>query len=382
MTTTDRSTPPAMLTVHGWCAPAFEPLAAVLARTVAENPDGGAAVSVYHDGAPVVDLHAGATYRSDSRQLVFSVAKAVSAIAAHVAARRGDLDLDQPLGEYWPAFDRPATAAITSRTVLAHRAGLPAVDHPLTRARIADGALEQALEQQEPYWEPGTAHGYHTITFGTLLDGIFTRALGVTVGEYARRHLVDPLGLHLSFGVSAVGGDVLPVLARGSVVAELPNAGASSPGLLEAAGFGLLDDPTIFNDPPMCAVPFPAVGVVARAGDLARLLAATCSDVDGTRLLDPAGLDGMRATHSHGRDRVSTELSHFGAGVMLPSPRVPFLGPGSFGHDGHGGALVACLPEMTTTFAFTTDVLPRIGGANTGSLALLATLRHCLDHLA
>jgi len=88
----------------------------------------------------------------------------------------------------------------------------------------------------------------------------------------------------------------------------------------------------------------------------------------------------MRATHSSGRDQVSTEISHFGAGVMLPSPRIPFLGPGSFGHDGHGGALVACLPETTTTFAFTTDVLPRIGGASTGSLALLATLRHCLNY--
>jgi CubicO group peptidase (beta-lactamase class C family) len=381
MTTTDRSTPPTTLTVHGWCAPAFEPLAAVLARTVAENPQGGAAVCVHHDGAPVVDLHAGATYRSDSRQLVFSVAKAVSAVAAHVAARRGELDLDQPLGEFWPAFDRPATAAITCRTVLAHRAGLPAVDQPLTLVQIAGGELERALEQQEPYWEPGTAHGYHTITFGTLLDGIFTRALGVTVGEYARRHLVEPLGLHLSYGVPTIDGDVLPVLSRGSVAAELPDTGTGSSGLLEEAGFGLLDDPTIFNHPPMSAVPFPAVGVVARARDLARLMAATCGDVDGTRLLDAVALDGMRATHSAGRDRVSTEISHFGAGVMLPSPRIPFLGPGSFGHDGHGGALVACLPETATTFAFTTDVLPRIGGASTGALASLATLRHCLDHL-
>ena len=75
-----------------------------------------------------------------------------------------------------------------------------------------------------------------------------------------------------------------------------------------------------------------AVGVVARARDLARLLAATCGSVDRTRLLDAAGLDGTRATHSthsYGRDQVSTEMSHFGAGVMLPSPRIPFLGPGS-----------------------------------------------------
>jgi hypothetical protein len=143
-------------------------------------------------------------------------------------ADRGELDLDQPVAEYWPAFDRPATASITCRTVLAHRAGLPAVDRPLTHIQIAEGELERALERQEPYWEPGTAHGYHTITFGTLLDGIFTRAVGVSVGEYARRHIVDPLGLRLSFGVPAVDGDIQPVLFGGAMAVEQPDMATTS----------------------------------------------------------------------------------------------------------------------------------------------------------
>ena len=313
---------PLLHRIKGWCTPAFEPLAAIFARVLADVPGTGAALCVYHAGAPVADLHGGPSYRPDSRQLVFSVAKAVSAIAAHLAAAGGHLDLDRPLGRSGPSFRRAPTSKITTRTVLAHRAGLPTVDPPLTVPEILGGALERALERQEPYWEPGTDHGYHTITFGTLLDGIFRRVLGVTVAQYVEDTIVKPLGLHLSYGVPEVGTDnVLPVVSQGAVTVELPGPGPRSPGILDAAGLGLLDDPTIFNTPPLCAATFPAVSVVARARDLARLLAATCGDLDGVRLLDSATLEAMRTTQSSGRDRVSGEISHLrrrGGAALAP----------------------------------------------------------------
>lgn len=368
------------IVIGGTCAPEFEPVAAIFARVVAETPGGGAAVCVYRDGVPVVDLHGGPTYGPDSRQLVFSVAKAVSAIAAHVATERGELDLDQPVATFWPEFGRTGTRAITTRTVLAQRAGLPTVDKPLTVSAILGGGLEAALEQQEPYWEPGSDHGYHTITFGTLLDGIFQRVLGMTVGAYAHHTLAEPLGLRLSFGVPDGGvDDIVAVRTSGTATVTLPGADPTAGNLLAAAGFGLLDDPTVFNSAPLRAATLPAVSVVARARDLARLLAATLGPVDGVRILQPATLEDLRATQSQGRDRVTGEISHFGTGVMLPSPRIPFLGPGSFGHDGHGGCLAAAHPESRTAYAFTTDVVPRVGGASLGALTLMATLRHRLE---
>jgi CubicO group peptidase (beta-lactamase class C family) len=367
------------IVIGGTCTPEFEPVAAIFAKVLAETPGGGAAVCVYRDGVPVVDLHGGVTYGAGSRQLVFSVAKAVSAVAAHVAAERGELDLDRPLAAFWPAFRRSATEAITTRMVLAHRAGLPTVDRPLTRSAILSGGLEAALERQEPYWDPGSAHGYHTITFGTLLDGVFRRELSTTVSAYVGK-LTDPLGLRLSFGVPERGADdVVPVRRSGDATVTLPEADPNAGNLLVAAGFGLLDDPAAFNAAPLRSATMPAVSVVARARDLARLFAATLGPVEGVRILQPGTLDDLRTTRSHGRDRVTGEISHFGSGVALPSPRLPFLGPGSFGHDGHGGCLVAAHPDSRTTYAFTTDVVPRIGGASLGALTLMATLRHCLD---
>jgi CubicO group peptidase (beta-lactamase class C family) len=365
--------------VAGFCEPALSPVAGALARAVAEHPERGAAIAVYRDGVPVVDLRAGASYERDPRQLVFSAAKAVTAVAAQIAAERGELDLDQPVAEYWPAFRRAATRTITARTVLAHRAGLPAVDGPITVADVVGTGLEEALERQEPYWEPGSAHGYHTITFGTLVDGILRRAVGSTVAEYTIRHLTAPLGLSLAFG-EADAPDVAPVVSRGEAEIAMAASGVTPGGpLLDAAGFGLLTDPTVFNSGPLAGADLPAVGLVAHARDLARLLAATCGEVDGMRVLGPAGLAQLRRPYSVGIDRVSGEPSRFGAGVALPSPRLPFLGPGSFGHDGHGGCLVAAHPETATTVAFTTDALPRVGGASTGASALMATVRHCLE---
>ncbi len=236
------------------------------------------------------------------------------------------------------------------------------------------------MEQQEPYWEPGTDHGYHTITFGTLLDGIFQRVLGMAVGAYVQQSLVEPLGLALSFGVPDEGADdVVPVRTSGTVTVALPDADPNAGNLAALAGFGLLDDPTTFNVAPLRSATMPAVSVVARARDLARLLAATLGPVGGVRILEATTVDDLRATQSFDRDRVTAEISHFGSGVMLPSPRIPQLGPGSFGHDGHGGSLVVAHPESRTAYAFTADTVPRIGGASLGALTLLATLRHCLE---
>ena len=170
---------------------------------------------------PLWTLHAGATYRSDTRQLVFSVAKAVSAVAAHLAAERGELDLDQPIAEYWPAFNRPATASITCRTVLAHRAGLPAVDRPF-----------------DPYSDRGRRTGASAGTSGALL-GTRNRARlpHDHIRDSARWHLQPhprrhrrrvhpsprrPTRARLSFGVPAVTGDIRPVLSRGAIAAEQP----------------------------------------------------------------------------------------------------------------------------------------------------------------
>ncbi|WTT98031.1 beta-lactamase family protein [Streptomyces sp. NBC_00076] len=227
----------------------------MFARVVAEQGGGVAALAICLDGHPVVDLSYGGP--RGARYLLFSVSKGVSAIAAQHAHADGRLDLDAPICDVWPAMRRTATRRITTRHVLSHQAGLPLVDQELTVEDHVAGRLEAALERQEPYWEPGTKHGYHAITYGALLEGVFQRALGTSVAEYIHAHVRRPLGLDLTLGVPPSDNhDVLPLRTRSPMRTPLQSA---RPGLLfDAVGLGLLDDPSVFNQPDVLAAPWPA----------------------------------------------------------------------------------------------------------------------------
>ncbi|MCT9138571.1 serine hydrolase domain-containing protein [Streptomyces violarus] len=362
--------------VEGWARTPFEALADVFARVVAEQGGGAAALAIYLDGHPVVDLSHGGP--SDARYLLFSVSKGVSAIAAQHAHAGGQLDLDAPICDVWPAMRRTATRRITTRHVLSHQAGLPLVDQELTVEDHVAGKLETALERQEPYWEPGTKHGYHAITYGALLDGVFQRALGTSVAEYIHAHIRHPLGLDLALGVPPSDNhDVLPLRTRPPMRTPLQSARRGL--LFDAVGLGLLEDPSVFNRPDVLAAPWPATNLVASARDLARLYAAAVGPVDGVRLLDAEMSAALARTHSIGLDEVLGEPSHFGSGVQRPTARLPLLGPASYGHDGHAGSLALADPRFSVGMAFTTNVSPPVGGASAAALTLVAAARHCLN---
>lgn len=370
------------IVIHGTVAPQFEPLVPVLARALSDALHGGAAICAYHDGSVVADLYGGPTYGPDSRQLLFSVSKALTALSVHRACQDGLIDLDAPIYRVWPEFDRAETRGITTRMVLGHRAGLPAVRGKLRLEDIVNGRLEDELSRQEPYWEPGTAHGYHALTFGTLLDGILRRTCGKSVAEVAAGSIATPLQLRLQFGVGGpYAADVVPLQladpirwtgpATDEAAVELNAAAVIAPGdVNHALSYGALS-----------RAPVPAANGVGRARDLAKMLAATMGHIDGVRIVDEERLTDMCRTVSYGHDRVLGETTHFGGGVHLPSPRLSYFGPGSFGHDGYGGSIAGADIFTATSFAFITDVVPAVGGATCGAMALTATLRQCLHDI-
>lgn len=106
----------------------------------------------------------------------------MTAICAHQLVERGLLDLDAPVARYWPEFAAHGKDGIPVRWLLSHQAGLPAVRRPLPAAALYDwDAMTAALAAQEPWWEPGTGHGYHALTFGHLVGEVIRRASGRTV---------------------------------------------------------------------------------------------------------------------------------------------------------------------------------------------------------
>ena len=187
------------MSVEGSWSPAFTRVVTAFATAVTEVMPGGGALAVYVGGQVVVDVWAGiarpresAPWQADTLAVTFSCTKGLLASCLLLAAQDGDLDLDEPVAEYWPTL--AAGHQITPRLVLAHRAGLAALDVDLTREEALDGlAAVTALERQQPLWEPGTGHAYHAMTYGWLVAEILRRATGRPLADHLDRLFDHPV---------------------------------------------------------------------------------------------------------------------------------------------------------------------------------------------
>lgn len=364
--------PPELVPVSGSTEGAFEDVRESFTRLVAAQ-GGGAALSIVHHGRTVVDL-VGGDYAPDALQVLFSVSKAFAAVAAAHAAEAGLLDLDAPLGSYWPAFDRHGTADITARMVLSHRSGLAALDATMSLEQLLAHDDELAIESQEPYWTPGSAHGYHAFTFGTLVNGIFRHTAGTSVGAYFEA-LARPRGWELWLGVpDSVRDRIAPILYRRPRIsaARLQHVGMSP---IPAASTGVIARTIdLYNQPEFHGADWPSASGVGSARSLAAFFAAT---LDGS-VISPESLATMIATQARGFDVVLGLPMHYGSGMQLEFPVFPMLGPGSFGHEGAGGSAAFADTAFDAAVGFTTDTYPSVMGASPVLLALLPTIRKCL----
>ncbi len=169
--------------VFGACSPGLEGVREEFARNFAERGDIGAALCATVDGETVVDLWGGAAdaagarpWQRDTLVNVYSTTKGLTALCAHVLADRGQLDLDAPVAAYWPEFAAQGKADLPVRWLLSHRAGLIAPGEPLTTEEVYDWDRAcAALAATRPWWEPGTAAGYHGMTFGFLVGEVVRR---------------------------------------------------------------------------------------------------------------------------------------------------------------------------------------------------------------
>src|SRR2546421_234561 len=195
----------------GTCDPRFTSVRDAFDRNFNERGELGAALTVHVDGRVVADLWggwadqgAGRPWHPDTLVNAFSVGKGLIATCAARLAGQGRLDLDTTVAAYWPEFAAGGKDQITLRQLLSHQAGLPAVRRPLPPGAMLDWtAMAAALAPQEPWWEPGSGHGYHVNTFGFLVGEVIRRVTGATAGEYLRTEVAGPLGADVHIGLPA-----------------------------------------------------------------------------------------------------------------------------------------------------------------------------------
>ncbi|MFF4743817.1 serine hydrolase domain-containing protein [Streptomyces sp. NPDC001268] len=381
--------------VRGTVAEGFEPVRDAFVRNFETRGERGAAVAVYRDGVKVVDLWGGTRdvdgtepWAVDTAQVVRSATKGVAAAVPLLLHQRGQLDLDAPVGTYWPEFKAAGKERALVRHLLSHRAGVPALDRPLTLAEAADGTSgARAVAAQAPAWEPGTDHGYHAQTYSWLLAELVRRVTGRTIGRWTAEEIARPLGLDFWIGVP---GDEAHRLGRIGRIEEPPTASGGGlklrpkrsvaeayrdPDSLTRRAFGAIDPMPDENDPAYRAAELPASNGVSTARALARFYAATIGAVDGHRLFAPATLTLARTEESTGPDRVLVVGTRFGLGYMLHGPASPLLGPGSFGHPGRGGSLGFADPETGIALGYVTNGMRKGVTADPRAQALVRAVR-------
>ncbi|RSS80232.1 serine hydrolase domain-containing protein [Streptomyces sp. WAC06614] len=384
--------------IQGVVAEGFEPVRDAFARNFEVLGDRGAAVAVYRDGRPVVDLWAGtadadgtAAWTAGTAQIVRSATKGVAAAVPLLLHQRGLLDLDAPVGSYWPEFKAGGKERTRVRHLLTHQAGVPALDRGLTAAEAADGVSgPRAVAAQPAFWEPGTDHGYHAQTFSWLLSELVLRATGRTLGSLFAEEIAEPLGLEFWIGLPEAEagrvGRVAPVdppeHAAGLRTRPRRNVAAAyaDPASLTRRAFAAIDPLPDENDPGYRAAELPASAGIGTARALARFYAATFGVVeDGARIFTPATTALAGKELAAGPDRVLVVGTRFGPGYMLHGPAAPLLSPASYGHPGRGGSLGFADPDTGIGFGYVTNALAKSVTADPRAQALVRALRDCLD---
>ncbi|GAT83506.1 beta-lactamase [Streptomyces sp. F-3] len=359
--------------IHGTVADGYEPVREEFAAFVrSELPDYEGQVCAYVHGRRVVDLWAGPG--GDALYAVHSSTKGAAHLVVALLVQDGTLELDRPVTYYWPEFAAEGKGALTVRDLLAHRAGVVGTDTGFTTAELADDrALAERLADQRPFWQPGTAFGYHALVIGALTGEIVRRATGRTIQQLYEERVRAPYGLDFHLGLPAAQEPryrpVQPMAPTPKQQAHLdtlyegPHSLASI--ALNRQGPEPTDLQTLPNDPLIRAKGPASVGGVASARGLAGLYAAMISEVDGkTPLLKPDTVAEFGRIHSTGYDLVQRAHRSFGLGFQATADVWhPFLGAGTIGHSGAAGSQAFADPTIGLAYGYTRRRFAFPGGA-------------------
>jgi CubicO group peptidase (beta-lactamase class C family) len=364
-----------MADVQGLADPRFERLCELLSATLDSGEDLGASVSVTLEGETVVDIWGGfadedkaTAWEKDTITNVWSTTKTMTSLAALVLVERGVLDVHAPVSSYWPEFAANGKDKIEIRHVMGHTSGVSGWDQPVEVDDLYDWDKSTSmLARQAPWWEPGTASGYHALNQGHLVGEVIRRITGRSLGRFFAEEVAGPLGVDFHIGLDPSEhhrvSNVVPPSSLIDVDASRPTsdwgrqAAAIDP---ESVMFKTItgpstDDATVSWTPEWRHAEIGAANGHGNARSVARAQAVVANggEFDGVRLLSPKSIDVIFEEQAHGVDLVLGEPVRFGIGYALTSEAAPNLPAGRICYwGGWGGSSVIVDLDRRMTFAY------------------------------
>lgn len=378
-----------MADTFGNCDARFEPVREALAAQLDSGNELGASITVDVDGRSVVDIWGG--WRDTGRRTpwgehtltnVWSTTKAVTALAALVLVDRGKLDPYTPVAAYWPEFAENGKERIEVRHVLSHTSGVSGWEAPFAVEDLYDWDLStRRLAAQRPWWEPGTASGYHAVNQGHLIGELVRRVTGRPLRAFVAEELAGPLGADFQIGAAEADWErIAPVVPPPPLGFDLTVFDEDNPARKTLTGPPL--DAETANTPAWRRADIGAANGHGNARSVARMLRTLTlgGSVDGIRVLSPETIDLVFDEQSHGTDLVLGVPLRFGIGYALPETEtVPYAPQGRACYwGGWGGSLIMMDLDSRTTVSY---VMNRMGPGLIGSdrsEAYARAVRSCL----
>lgn len=345
---------------------------------LASGADVGASFCATLEGETVVDLWGGwadeagtRPWERDTIVNVYSTTKTMTALTALLLADRAELDFDAPVARYWPEFAANGKDRIKVSHVMSHAAGLSGWKEPITREDLYDwDKVTSLLAAQAPFWEPGTAVGYHAITQGYLVGEVVRRIAGRSLGTVFRKEIAEPLGADFHIGLPASEdarvADLIPpppgAAIEDTAAGELARNMATNPGI----------DPLDTRTRAWRAAEIPAAGGHGNARSIAEIhaLLANGGTARGKRILSEAGCRKALEFQIAGTDLVLGTPVRFGLGFGLPGEMVPLPNPNTVFWGGYGGSLALIDMDARMSIAYAMNRMERTTTGDTRALGL------------
>jgi CubicO group peptidase (beta-lactamase class C family) len=368
---------PAGGTISGVWDPRFRRVRDEFVRNFAERGEVGAAVSVIAGGRRVIDLWGGTAqvdtntpWQKDTIVHVWSCTKGATALCAHILAARGLLDLDAPVTDYWPEYGQNGKGGTTVAMLLSHQAGVPAIREPLPAGAFYDTELmTDTLAAEAPFWEPGTRHGYHALTFGFLVGELVRRVSGKTLGEFFRDEIADRFAIDFSMGLAdSEVGRLAPIIPADPPAPPFPNyliAALTDPTSIQALIFfnngGFLNPGEAESAAARAQTEIGASGGFTNARALARMYQLLVDPRLAVPLVGRSGLVRMSRAHSAGFDQFGLIHSRFALGYVKSidnrrgtpgNQDSDLVSEDAFHHSGFGGSIGLADPRANFSLGY------------------------------
>jgi CubicO group peptidase (beta-lactamase class C family) len=370
--------------VQGHVSHGFENVREVFAENFGRRRELGGACCAYVHGKKVVDLwggvrnrQTGTPWEKDTMVIVYSATKGLAAMTLAIAHSRGWLDYEERVCTYWPEFARRGKERITVRQLLAHQAGLFALDEPIDRSVVADfDRLAIVLARQKPKWEPGARQAYHAITLG-FYEGELLRRIDPkhrSLGQFFQDEIATPLGLDVYLRLPEdIPNSRLATIARPRFIDMLlgfpPRFTLAVMNPRSRIVRALRGSEFPHDEQRVYARNFevPSGGAVGTARAIAHAYSvfATGGPELGLRqetlnLLAARAIPPARGFYD---ECMKTDGIQFSLGFMKPTSTLYFGSASSFGSPGAGGSLGFADPEAGVGYAYVTS---QMGTALTG----------------